>query len=67
MGAYDPTNDESAISLKGVTRKVDPNGVSQGAKIQLKELACAAGQCTGGTANIKVQGNKINKTPIGPC
>lgn len=66
MGTYDPASDQLSIGLKGVTRKVDPNSVSQGAKIQLKGLGCAAGQCSGGTANIKVQGNKINKTPIGP-
>jgi hypothetical protein len=65
-GAYNPKKDEATIILQGVTKKADPDSVSQGAKIKLEKLHCQAGQCTGGTANIKVQGNKINDTPIGP-
>jgi hypothetical protein len=66
MGTYDPASDQLSIGLKGVTRKVDPNSVSQGAKIKLEELGCAAGQCGGGTATFKVQGNKVKDAPVEP-
>lgn len=66
MGSYDPGDDATTIVLKGVTKKADPDSVSQGAKIRLDDLDCAAGQCSGGTATFKVQGNKVKAAPVGP-
>ena len=65
-GKYNPTTGESAITLTGVTEKVDPESVSQGAKVQLKQLLFQGSNVQAGTAKIKVQGNKINGTPVGP-
>ena len=58
IGKHNANDDTSKFTVKGVTRTVDPNTVSEGAQVKLTELVCDAVDCTSGNAKIKVQGNK---------
>jgi hypothetical protein len=62
-GVHNPKNDMSKFVLLG-DKVNDP--WSAGAKVKLSDLVFQGSDVQDGTANIKVQGNKIPKAPLGP-
>jgi hypothetical protein len=62
-GVHDAKNDTSKFVLQG-DKVNDP--WSKGAKVKLKDLVFSGSDVQSGTANIKVQGNKIPEEPLAP-
>ena len=61
VGTHSSKNDVSQFLLRG-----DADTASEGAKVKLNQVEFSGSDVSAGTANIKVQGNKINQTPLAP-